>query len=188
MPADVDEGGVSLQRFRDYLVLLAREQMDARLRAKLHPSDIVQQTLLEAHRQRDKLSGRPEGEQAAWLRQALTHNIADAGRALRRAKRDAGQERSLEACLEQSSLRLHAVLAAGQSSPSQQALRNEQWLRVADALARLPEPQREAVVLHHLHGLPLAEVAGRLQRTEAAAAGLLYRGLKELRAQLRERE
>jgi RNA polymerase sigma-70 factor (ECF subfamily) len=188
MPAEVSDGEPSLERFRDYLVLLARVQMDARLRAKLHPSDIVQQTLLEAHRQRDKLNGRPADEQAAWLRQLLVHNVADAGRTLSRAKRDVGLERSLEECLEQSSVRLQAVLAADQSSPSQQALRNEQWLRTADALARLPAPQREAVVLHYLQGLSLADVARELGRTEASAAGLLYRGLKKLRELLHERE
>jgi RNA polymerase sigma-70 factor (ECF subfamily) len=188
MPAEVGDGGPSLERFRDYLVLLARVQMDARLRARLHPSDVVQQTLLEAHRQRDKLHGRGEEEVAAWLRQLLVHNVADAGRALSRAKRDVGLERSLEAALEQSSVRLQAILAADQSSPSQQAMRNEQWLRVADALARLPQPQREAVVLHYLQGLPLAEVAGQLGRSEASAAGLLYRGLKKLRELLREQE
>src|SRR5262249_23292674 len=150
-------------------------QMDARLRAKLRPSDIVQQTLLEAHRQRDQIHGRPEEEQAAWLRQLLVHNVADAGRALGRAKRDAGLERSLEAGLEQSSVRLRVALAADQSSPSQQAIRNEQWLRVADAMARLSESQREAVLLHYLQGFSLAEVAGQLGRSEASAAGLLYR-------------
>src|SRR5262245_49342893 len=134
MPAGVDEGGPSLERFRDYLDLLARLHMDAQLRAKLHPSDVVQQTLLEAYRQQDKLLGRGEQELAAWLRQILAHNLADAGRALGRAKRDAGRERSLEAALENSSVRLQAALAANQSSPSQQAIRNEQWLRVADAL------------------------------------------------------
>jgi RNA polymerase sigma-70 factor (ECF subfamily) len=188
MPAEVGDKGPSLERFQDYLVLLARVQMDARLRARLHPSDIVQQTLLEAYRQHDNLLGRSEKEMAAWLRQLLVHNVADAGRALRRAKRDAGLERSLEAVLENSTVRLHAVLAADQSSPSQQALRHEQWLQVSDALARLPEPQREAVVLHYLQGLPLAEVAGQLERSEASAAGLLYRGLKKLRDLLRDRE
>jgi RNA polymerase sigma-70 factor (ECF subfamily) len=124
MSAEVGDEGPLLERFRDYLLLLARVQMDARLRGRLHPSDVVQQTLLEACRQRDKLHGRPEQEQAAWLRQLLVHNVADAGRALSRAKRDVVLERSLEAALEQSSVRLQAVLAADQSSPSQQALRH----------------------------------------------------------------
>jgi RNA polymerase sigma-70 factor (ECF subfamily) len=170
------------------LILLARVQMDARLRARLHPSDVVQQTLLEACRQHDQFRGRGEEELAAWLRQMLVHNMADAGRTLSRAKRDAGLERSLEAALEQSSVHLQAALAADQSSPSQQAMRNEQWLQVADALARLPELQREAVVLHYLQAMSLAEVASQLGRSEASAAGLLHRGMKKLRELLHEQE
>ena len=95
-------------------------------------------------------------------------------------------ERSLEASLEQSSVRLRAILAADQSSPSQQAVRNEQWLRAADALARLPEPQREVIVLHYLQARPLAEVARQVGRSEASVAGLLHRGLKKLRELLHE--
>ena len=52
---------------------------------------------------------------------------------------------------------------------------------MADALAQLPDAQREAVVQHHLQGATLAEVAAQLQRTEAVVAGLLHRGLKHLR-------
>ena len=47
-------------------------------------------------------------------------------------------------------------------------------------LARLPDGQHEAIVLHHLQGLKLAEVASQMDRTEAAVAGLLFRGLKTL--------
>jgi RNA polymerase sigma-70 factor (ECF subfamily) len=188
MPPEPGAGGPSLDRFREYLVLLARVQMDARLRARLNLSDIVQQTLLEAYRQRDQFRGRGDAELAAWLRQMLVHNVADAWRALGRAKRDVALERSLEASLEQSSVRLRAVLAADQSSPSQQAVRNEQWLRAADALARLPEPQREVIVLHYLQARPLADVALQVGRSEASVAGLLHRGLKKLREMLHERE
>jgi RNA polymerase sigma-70 factor (ECF subfamily) len=188
MSAAAGDDRLSLERFRDYLALLARVQMDARLRTRLNPSDIVQQTLLEAHRRREQFRGQTDAELAGWLRQMLVHNVVDAGRALGQAKRDAALERSLDAALEHSSARLRALLAAEQSSPSQRAVRHEQWLRVADALAQLPEPQREAIVRHYLQALPLAEVARQLGRSEPAVAGLLHRGLNKLRELLPEGE
>src|SRR5437899_10455736 len=104
------------ERFRPYLRLLAGLQLDPRWQAKLDPSDIVQQTLLQAHEARDQFRGQSAGERAAWLRQILARVLANAVRDLGRAKRDAGRERSLEAALSQSSSRLDAWLAADQSS------------------------------------------------------------------------
>src|SRR6266851_3843196 len=104
MPVEPGDEGLPLDRFREYLLLLTRLQMDARLRARLNPSDVVQQTLLEAFRQRGQFRGRGDAELAAWLRQMLVHNVADAWRALGRAKRDMALERSLEASLEKSSV------------------------------------------------------------------------------------
>ncbi len=80
-----------------------------------------------------------------------------------------------------SSLRIEAWLAAEQSSPSQGVIREEEVSQLAAALARLPDEQRTAVELHHLQGLPLAEVAAQLNRTKGATAALLFRGLKKLR-------
>jgi RNA polymerase sigma-70 factor (ECF subfamily) len=96
------------------------------------------------------------------------------------------RERSLEAALDESSSRLEAWLAAEQSSPSQRAERGEQVARLAEALAGLPEAQREALVLHHWQGWTLAQIAGHLGRSPAAVAGLLKRGLKQLRDLLKE--
>jgi RNA polymerase sigma-70 factor, ECF subfamily len=175
-------------RFRSYLLLLARARLDARLRAKLDASDVVQQTLLEAHRDQAQFQGRTTGEQAAWLRQVLARNLANAARDLGRQKRDAGRERSLEGALAESASRLEMWLAAEQSSPSQRAAHNEDVLRLADALAALPDAQREAVEMHYWQGLKLADVAQRLGRTTASVAGLLQRGLKELRQRLAEPE
>jgi RNA polymerase sigma-70 factor (ECF subfamily) len=175
-----------LEGHRPYLSLLARMHLDPRLRDKLDPSDLVQQTLLEAHAKREQFRGTTAPEQAAWLRQMLVHNLADAVRALHREKRDVKLERSLEAAIDGSSCRLAAWLAAEQSSPSQQAMHNEQLLRLADALPQLPDAQREAVILHHLQGWSLAELAGHLGRSEPAVAGLLHRGLKKLRELLGE--
>jgi RNA polymerase sigma-70 factor (ECF subfamily) len=152
------------------------------LQSKLDPSDLVQQTLLQAHQARNDFRGRSETELAAWLRQILARNLARAVRDLGRAKRDIGRERSLEAALNASSARLEAWLVAEQSSPSQKAQHNEQVARLAEAMEELPDAQREALVLHYWQGQSLAEIGEQLGRTPAAVAGLLHRGLKQLRA------
>ena len=188
MDPQPDAHGPALERFREYLHLLARLHLGEQLRGKLDASDVVQQTLLEAHRKRDQFRGHSEPEMAAWLRQMLAFSIADALRAAGRAKRDAARERSLEAALDQSSACLGAWLAAEQSSPSQQAQRQEQAVHLANALATLPEAQREALVLRHCQGMSLADISKHLGRTPAAVAGLLKRGLSQLRQQLQESE
>ena len=177
---------LELERYRDYLGLLARLQLDPRLRGKVDLSGVVQQTLLEAYHALRRLPERGPGLSPAWLRQALANNLRDEVRKFATAARDAGRERSLEAALDASSSRLEAWLAADQSSPSEQAARNEQLLALAAALARLPDDQRQAVELHHLQGRPLAEVAEQLQRSKGAVAALLFRGLQKLRTILEE--
>jgi RNA polymerase sigma-70 factor (ECF subfamily) len=176
----------ALERFRAYLDLLARVQVAPGLRAKLDLSGVVQQTLLEAHQAREVWQGWAPEQQAAWLRRALANNLADEIRRLAADKRGGGRERSLEAALEESSCRLAAFLAADESSPSERAGRNEQALRLAEALERLPEAQREALVLQHWHGWTLAQIGEHLGRSQAAVAGLIHRGLEGLRKQLQE--
>jgi RNA polymerase sigma-70 factor (ECF subfamily) len=182
MKGSIDDArGQVLERFRSYLLLLAEAIIGQPNRVKLEASDVVQQTLLEAHRQWDQFRGQSDAERAGWLRQILQNNMKDAARALGRGKRDVARERSLEAAVEESSARLNAWLAAEQTSPSQAAIKAEDLLRMTEALSRLPEDQRKAVVLRHLGGLSLVELAGRLGRSESAVAGLIHRGLKELR-------
>jgi RNA polymerase sigma-70 factor (ECF subfamily) len=185
MAADAETGRV-LEPFRKYLRVLAQVHLDARLRGKLDPSDVVQQTFLRACAGFDQLRDREPAVVAAWLRKILARTLADGVRDLERAKRDVGRERSLEAAVEQSASGLEAWLAADQSSPSERAAKNEQLLRLADALCGLPDDTREAVVLRHCRGLALAEIAERLGRTPSAVASLLHRGLEQLRELLRE--
>jgi RNA polymerase sigma-70 factor (ECF subfamily) len=177
---------LDIECFRSYLLLLAQMRLDRKLRGKLDPSDIVQQTLLEAHQALESFRGGDTAVQAAWLRQVLARNIANVVRDLTRAKRDVRKERSLQTDLDASASKLENWLAANQSSPSQKAERHEGALRLAEALAQLPETQREAVVLRHFQGLSLAEIAAQLECTTAAVTGLLHRGLKNLRKSLTE--
>ena len=172
--------GQSLERHRPYLTLLARAHLNPRHPAKLDSSDIVQQTLLDAFAKQDQFRGSSEAELSAWLREILKHNLADALRHQRRDKRDVRRERSLEDGIDASFSRTQAWLAAVQSSPSQKAVKQEELLRLSEALTELPEAQREVIVLHHLQGLKLAEVAAEIGRSEAAVAGLLFRGLRTL--------
>jgi RNA polymerase sigma-70 factor, ECF subfamily len=185
MSLAADDRGAALERYRPYLLLLARMRLDPRLRGKLDASDVVQQTLLEAHGARGQFRGSTDAELAAWLRQILALNLSNALRDLLRDKRDVRREQSLEAAVEESSRRLDAWLVADQSSPSERADRNEQSIRLAAALAELPEAQREALTLHHLEGRPLEEVATCLGRSREAVAGLIKRGLRQLRERLR---
>lgn len=175
-----------LERFRAYLGLLARLEVAPALRDRVDLSGVVQQTLLEAHQglvvQPDRL--RSDEELAAWLRSILGHNLADALRKLAAQKRDVRREWSLDAALDQSASRLGRWLAAEQSSPSQRAIRQEELLQMAEALAGLPDAQRRAIELHHLRAMPLSEIAQELNTTKAAVAGLLHRGMKALRARL----
>ena len=186
MNRKAEGGDRALDQYREYLILLARLQLDPRLRDKLDPSDVVQQTLLDAHQRQEQFRGQTEPEKAAWLRQILARNLVDALRAFGRAKRDVARERSLDAAVEQSSQRLEAWLVAEQSSPSQKLDRRERAVQLADALATLPEAQREALVLQHWHGFSLAEIGQHMGRSPAAVAGLIKRGLRQLRGLLKE--
>jgi RNA polymerase sigma-70 factor, ECF subfamily len=179
---------LDLEQHRDYLRILARLQLSPALRGKLDPSDVVQLTLLKAHQAIGQFRGRTAAELAAWLRQILARTLANAVRDQGRDRRDLARERSLERALEESSARLGAWLAAEQSSPSQRAVRDEQALLVVRALARLPETQREALLLKHCQGWSLAEIGRHLDRSPTAIASLLQRGLKQLREHLRDSE
>ena len=173
-----------VESYRSYLLLLARLQLADGFQGKLDPSDLVQQTLLKAHQNREQFRGSSEAERIAWLRMILANTLTDGVRKF--APKTGRREQSLEAALEQSSRNLEAILAAEQTSPSQRVVRHETLLKLADAIAQLPEDQRQAVELRHLQGLATAEIAQMLNRSVAAVGGLLQRGLRALRASLDE--
>jgi RNA polymerase sigma-70 factor, ECF subfamily len=116
----------------------------------------------------------------------LANNLNDVARRYGTEGRDLARECSLEAALEESSLRLEACLADAQPSPSGQAVLSEDLLALVAALDQLPTEQRMVVELKHLQSWSVAAIAQHLQRSEVAVGGLLYRALKRLRCLLQE--
>src|SRR5271166_1844331 len=131
MSEEAEGQGPDLERYRDYLRLLAGLQLSPRLRAKLDPSDVVQDALLKAHQALGEFRYGREAELRAWLRRILANTLTDAFRRFAAGARDVEMERSLQGGVESSSARLEALLADERSSPSDDLIREEQLLRLA---------------------------------------------------------
>lgn len=182
--------GRLLEHYKNYLRVLAMAQMEARLSSRLNPSDIVQETFFEAHRDFHQFRGRSSAELLAWLRSVLVNNLHRAvEHHLGAEKRDMRREVSLEridASIEQSAVRLEQVLQDPGSSPSLRAQRQEREVALADQLAKLPRDYREVIVLRHLSGLPFDQIGERMQRSTGAVRMLWLRGVRELRRHMGE--
>jgi RNA polymerase sigma-70 factor (ECF subfamily) len=177
--------GRLLERYRNYLVLLARLQIGRRLQGKVDAADLVQETFLKAHRDFARFRGQTEAELASWLRQILAGNLAHlVRRYCGTQRRDVRLERQLADELEDSSQAMGQGLMASQSSPSQEAARREQAVLLADALRQLPDDYREVIILSHLEGLSFPEVAARMGRTLDSVKNLWARALARLRRAL----
>lgn len=175
-----------LETYREYLGLLGRLQLDEKLTGKVDVSGVVQLTLLEAAQSRwGELTG---DERMAWLRRIFANNLLDEIRKFRTQARDIEREHSIEQSLERSASRLDQWLAQDQSTPSQQAVKAEEALRLSSALACLTPNQRKAIELHHLQGLSLDVVGGRMNLTKGAVAALIFRGTTKLRELLGDEE
>jgi RNA polymerase sigma-70 factor (ECF subfamily) len=176
-----------LERFRNYLTLLASMRTNPKLQAKFDQSDLVQETMIQANHKFSKFRGTSEPELAGWLRAILGKKQSLLARHyLGTAGRDPRLERQLQAGLDQSSMQLAQALVAGDTSPSLGAARREQAVLLADALAQLPDHYRDVVVLHHVEGHTMREVAQAMDRTVESVKKLWARAMVQLRKQLRE--
>jgi RNA polymerase sigma-70 factor (ECF subfamily) len=144
-------------------------------------------TLLEAHRDLAGFQGQSENELLAWLRRILAHNLYNEARRFAAQQRDAAREVSIDqlhAGVEHSSVALGRGLAADTPTPSQDATRREDAVRLADALARLPEDYQTVLLLRVFEELPAEEVAERMGRTAGAVRMLQMRALVALREEM----
>jgi RNA polymerase sigma-70 factor (ECF subfamily) len=177
--------GQLLQLYRNYLTILATTQLDRRLRRRVNPSDLVQDTMLAAHCDFGKFQGCSEGELLAWLRQILInclHHVIETH--LRAKMRDMRREVSVEqigVVLDRSACNFNQMLADRGPSPSAPLLQRERAVALADQLARLPAQYRDVIVLRNLQGLSFAEVADRMDRKPGAVRMLWLRAIEKFK-------
>lgn len=175
-------------RCRQYVQLLARAQVETWMRGKVDASDLVQQTLLEAHRGFHNFRGGTEAEWLAWLRQILAHNTQDFVRRYRQTdKRDVGRETPLEAAADGwSGGFLLEPPDGAQETPSQVLCHKEQEIELANAIAQLSPDHQEVIFLRNLQRLPFEEVAQRMNRSRPAVQMLWLRAIRRLEELLRK--
>ncbi len=167
---------------RDRLRSMVRLRMDRRLAARMDPSDVVQEALMEAAGKLSEYLAKRPVPFYPWLRRLTWEKLVK----LHERHRDAGKRSVLReevVALElpdDSALNLARRLAAHGSSPSEKLVHKEMRERVRSALARLPEGEREVLVLRYLEELPTAEVASVLQISEGAVKMRHRRALERL--------
>jgi RNA polymerase sigma-70 factor (ECF subfamily) len=176
--------GALLDRHRARLRRMLALRLDQRLQGRVDPSDILQDTFLEATQRLAEYARQPDMPFYLWLRffagqrLLITHR-----RHLGTGQRDAGREVSVYrgTMPEASSAALAARLLGRESRPSEIAVRAEIKLRLQDALNQMDPLDREVLALRHFEQLTNAETAGILQIQEAAASKRYIRALKKLK-------
>jgi len=178
--------GQLLQFYFNYLTVLASTQLDNRLRRRLNPSDLVQETLLAAHRDFAAFRGQTPQELVGWLRQILINVLHGAiARHVKAGKRDIRREVSIDqvgAGVNLSAANLASLLASPVSSPSGNAQAQERAADLADHLAMLRADYREVIVLRNLQGLTFDEIAARMDRSAGAVRMLWLRAIDRFKA------
>lgn len=176
--------GALLARHRERLRRMVLMRMDRRLNGRIDPSDVIQETYLEASRRLDAYVREPSMPIFLWLRFLARQKLLELHRHHLGAKaRDAARDVSLfDGLLPQaSSEALAAQLLGHLTHPSEAAMRAELQLRVQDALERLDPGDREVLTLRHFERLDNTEVAHVLGLNKSAASKRYLRALKRLK-------
>lgn len=164
----------ALERYAEDLRRMARARLRATSLGEQDASDLVQQTLLTAYEKHDQFHGATHGEFLCWLRSILRRKLAEQVR--RHARGRSGRTNDGMPTASPANL--------DESTPSRRAIRGEELLRLAAAMADLPDDQRIAMELHHFQSLSVNEIAARMGRTTDAVGGLLFRGTRTLRRRM----
>jgi RNA polymerase sigma-70 factor (ECF subfamily) len=167
-------------RYRPYLRVVCSLRLPSLCQRREDASDIVQLTLVDAARGIGELRGATEPEFEAWMARLLERNILQSLRRHTADKRDVRRETIDWRPTDSAQLVWHS-LAADQSGPEESVFRGEAALQLAAALERLPEDQRTAVEMRYLGQHSLKSIADSMSKSTGAVAGLIRRGIEQLR-------
>ncbi len=177
--------GDLLQIYRNYLNILATTQLDARLRRRMSTSDLVQETMLAAHRDFDQFRGGSEGELLAWLRQILSHHLSHAiERNVYAKKRDIRREVSLDKVakrIDDSIAGLSNLIPDPAATPSEIVCRRELAAELADQLAKLKPSYHDVIVYRNLQACSFDEIATKMDIKPGAARMLWLRAIAKFK-------
>lgn len=172
--------GDLLESYRGYMLLTAKRCISPDVKPRVDAEDLVQATMLRAAKAFSTFEGTTRQQFFQWLITIHKHSIVEELSWQHAGKRDPGKERSLQG--DDGTAVLYWLDPTDDApTPSVRMMRDEQALRVAQALMALPRSQSEAIRLRHLEGWPVEQIAAHMGRSVQAAAGLLKRGLATLR-------
>lgn len=183
---DADALAEFIETRKPQLLAYIQRQCSDALRSKIEAEDIYQEMSAEAVRSFDAID-LSQRDPFGWLCQVAQRRIIDAHRRFFGAqKRNAGREISIDAPSggRESRRGLVDLLVASMTTASQAISRDRRAVRLMEALALLPEDQREAIRLRYVEGLPSKEIAQRLGKTDGAVRVMLTRTLNKLQTLL----
>jgi len=171
-------------RHRAFIRRVVDLRLDRKMRARVDPSDVVQETQLEAFRRLPDYLRRKPMPFRLWLRKTACERLTMMRRRhIHAVRRSVDLEMPLP---NKSSPQQAERFRAGGSTPSQQAGRRELASRVREAIEKLPQSDREILLLRHYEGLTHDEAA-RVLKIESATARKRYgRALLRLHRKLSE--
>ena len=174
-----------LDQYRRWLVTFADMHVNPRVLTRFGMrfgrSDVVSEAWLNAFENQERIDGLPENERRAYLCAVLANKLSEMIRHEQTKSRDPAREQSLDRELTESGSRLAAWLPGREADPAEQFAGRERQARVVGAIARLPDREREALILQRYHGWKLKDIAAHLGCTTTAVAGLHARALDRLR-------
>lgn len=167
---------------RDYLLLVANQDLDQDLRAKLGPSDLVQNALISAHRAFDDFEGNQRGEFLAWIRGILKNDLLEAHRHYKGAqKRRVNREERID-----DSRAIRSNLRDYAHTPGTHAVVNEEARLLNTAMQRLSDEHRQVIELRNWQQLTFGEIGKQMNRSEDAARKLWARAVVQLQEALKK--
>jgi RNA polymerase sigma-70 factor (ECF subfamily) len=174
--------GQVFEEHRARLKALIGFRMDRRLRQRLDPSDVIQETLSEAYHRLDEYLGDPKLSPFLWLRLLTIQKLVTLHRHhLDRDMRTLRRERTLEGAAGDTSTALAEVLADHHTAPDDAVVREEIRRRLHESLERMEPGDREVLALRHFEELSNIEAAEILGLEPAAASKRYIRALEKLR-------